>query len=145
MIEWHHQPNGHEFEQTPGDSVGQGNLACCSPWGCKESDTTHWLNNNEHPDWHNIMPKWLSHWILVFRKSDGIHHQVNEEKLLSQGVFPANEQGITLVPAEIYYVHPQAYLAASKLWSMRCKGISEIRNHSVTHTQSSSDFKISCL
>ena len=39
MVGWHHQLNGHEFEQTPGDSVGQGGLACCSPWGLKESDT----------------------------------------------------------------------------------------------------------
>ena len=36
--------NGHEFEQTPGDSEGQGSLACCSPWGCKESDMTEQLN-----------------------------------------------------------------------------------------------------
>ena len=34
------------FEQTPGDSEGQGILACCSPWGCKESDMTEQLNNN---------------------------------------------------------------------------------------------------
>ena len=40
MVEWHHQLNGHKFEQTPGNSEGQGSLACCSPWGCKESDTT---------------------------------------------------------------------------------------------------------
>ena len=38
MIGQHHRFNGHKFEQTPGDSEGQGNLACCSPWGCKESD-----------------------------------------------------------------------------------------------------------
>ena len=31
---------GHEFEQIPGESKGQGSLACCSPWDCKESDTT---------------------------------------------------------------------------------------------------------
>ena len=37
---WHHQLNGHELEQTPGDSEGQGSLACCSPWSCKESDMT---------------------------------------------------------------------------------------------------------
>jgi len=37
---WHHRLNGHEFEQTPGDNEGQGNLACCSPWGCKELDMT---------------------------------------------------------------------------------------------------------
>ena len=40
MVGWHHQLNGHEFEQTPGDSEGQGSLACCNPWGCKESDMT---------------------------------------------------------------------------------------------------------
>ena len=39
MVGQHHQLNGHEFEQTLGDSEGQGSLACCSPWGCKESDT----------------------------------------------------------------------------------------------------------
>ena len=39
-MRWHHSLNGHEFEQTPGDSEGQGSLACCSPWGHKESDTT---------------------------------------------------------------------------------------------------------
>ena len=33
MIGWHHQLNGHEFEEAPG--VGQGGLACCGPWGCK--------------------------------------------------------------------------------------------------------------
>ena len=40
MIGWHHWLNGHEFEQTPGDSKGQGSLACWSPWGHKEWDTT---------------------------------------------------------------------------------------------------------
>ena len=43
-VGWHHRFNGHEFEQTPGDGEGQGNLACCSPWGHKESDTTYQLN-----------------------------------------------------------------------------------------------------
>ena len=40
MVGWHHPLNGHESEQSPGDDEGQGNLACCSPWCCKESDTT---------------------------------------------------------------------------------------------------------
>ena len=40
MVGWHHGLNGHEFEQTLGDSEGQGSLACCSPWGHKEPDTT---------------------------------------------------------------------------------------------------------
>ena len=46
MAGWPHQLNGHEFEQTPGDSEGQGTLACCSPWGCKELDMTGQLNNS---------------------------------------------------------------------------------------------------
>ena len=46
MVEWHHRLNGHEFEQTLGDSEGQESLVCYSPWGHKESDTTEQLNNN---------------------------------------------------------------------------------------------------
>ena len=44
IVGWHHWLSGHEFEQTLGDSEGQGSLACCSPQGCKKSDTTDWLN-----------------------------------------------------------------------------------------------------
>ena len=39
MFGWHHQLDGHEFEQDPGDGEGQGSLACCSPWDHKELDT----------------------------------------------------------------------------------------------------------
>ena len=39
IVGWHHQLNGHEFEQTPGDSEGQGSLVCCSSWVCKGLDT----------------------------------------------------------------------------------------------------------
>ena len=48
MVGWHHQLNGHEFEQTLGDSEGwgRGSLACCSSWGCRELDMTWQLNNN---------------------------------------------------------------------------------------------------
>ena len=44
MFGWHHWLDGHEFELAPGVGDGQGSLACCSPRGCKESDTTEWLN-----------------------------------------------------------------------------------------------------
>ena len=40
MVRWHHQLNGHESEQTVGDSEGQESLVCCSPWDHKESDKT---------------------------------------------------------------------------------------------------------
>ena len=44
MVEWYHQLNGYEFEQTPGVGDGEGSLTCCSPQGHKESDTTEQLN-----------------------------------------------------------------------------------------------------
>ena len=44
MIGWHHRLDGHDFEQAPGIADGQGSLACCSPWGHKESDMTEQLN-----------------------------------------------------------------------------------------------------
>ena len=44
MIAWHHQLDGHEFEQALGVGDGQGSLVCCSPWDRKESDMTEWLN-----------------------------------------------------------------------------------------------------
>ena len=44
MIGWHHQLNGHEFELAPEVADGQGSLACCCPWGCKELDTIEQLN-----------------------------------------------------------------------------------------------------
>ena len=50
MAGWHHQLDGHEFEWTPGVVDGQGGLACCNSWGCKESDMTEWLN------WTELIP-----------------------------------------------------------------------------------------
>ena len=47
MVGWHHHFNGHEVEQAPGVDDGQGSLACCSPWGLKQSETTEWLNWRE--------------------------------------------------------------------------------------------------
>ena len=46
MIGWHHQLDGHEFDQAPGDGEGQGSLARCRPWGRKELDTTERLSNS---------------------------------------------------------------------------------------------------
>ena len=48
MVGWmHHRPDGREFEQALGVGDGQESLACCSPWGRKESDMTEWLNGTE--------------------------------------------------------------------------------------------------
>ena len=62
MVGWHHQLNGHEFEETPGDGKGQGSLVCCSPWGHKESDMTYRLNNSNPGVWcpHSFVPPWVT-------------------------------------------------------------------------------------
>ena len=57
MAGWHHQLDGHEFEWTLGDGDGQGGLVCCDSWGCKESDTTEWLN------WTEL--NWVSNYFYV--------------------------------------------------------------------------------
>ena len=55
MVVWHHQINGHEFEQALGDDEGQRSLACCIPWVRKESDMTEQLNNNKISNRHCII------------------------------------------------------------------------------------------
>ena len=51
MVGWHHRLDGREFVQAPGVGDGQGGLACCSPWGRKESDMTEWLSWNLETVW----------------------------------------------------------------------------------------------
>ena len=57
VVRWHHQLNGHESEQGPRDSVGQGSQACCSSWGRKELETTEQLNNSKVENLsHHLVP-----------------------------------------------------------------------------------------
>ena len=57
LVGWHHQLNGHEFEQDLGDGEGQGSLPCCGPWGHKEADTTEQLNNSKVENLlHHLVP-----------------------------------------------------------------------------------------
>ena len=71
MVGWPHWISGYELEQTLGDCEGQGSLACCSPWGRKESDMTQWLNNNEAGR--------RSKQIFLQRHSDGQKHMRNAQ------------------------------------------------------------------
>ena len=71
-------------EQTPGDSEGQGSLACCSPWGCKESDTTKPLNNNNKENQRN----WSL--ISVIQKVDGFFwNKLKDEGSMYKSVLQA--------------------------------------------------------
>ena len=68
MVGWHHWLNGREFEQAVEVGEGQGSLACCSPWGCEELDTTEQLNWTD--TWQNqalkcIKSPWIMYLILI--------------------------------------------------------------------------------
>ena len=63
MVWWHQRLSGHEFEQGSGVGVGQGSLARCSPWGCKESDTTEQLNKN------SVTSHYTELWTLLIHKA----------------------------------------------------------------------------
>jgi len=65
MVRWHHQLNGHEFEQVLGVGDGQRSLACCSPWGHKESDMTELLNWTD-----TLFAQWL-YWFQRNRTCSG--------------------------------------------------------------------------
>ena len=71
MVGWHHQLNGHEFEQTPGVGDGQGRLACCRPWSHKESDRTEQLN------WSSQLVLFLL-WVSIGKKKKHILRVVSQ-------------------------------------------------------------------
>ena len=70
MVGWHHRLNGHEFEQPPGVSDGQGKLVCCSPWCHKESDMAEQLTLESPLDCKQIQPvhsKGDQSWVFIER------------------------------------------------------------------------------
>ena len=74
VVGWHHRLNGHEFEQAPGVGDGQGSLACCSPWGHKELDTTEWLTTRIEKKSESKCDKmWTNCCNITSGESVGIH------------------------------------------------------------------------
>ena len=87
--EWHHQLNGHESNQAPGDDEGQGSLLCCSPWHHKESDKTERLNNNKN--WAPIMSQTQSFQRLTrqtrFLPSESLQSEGEDAQLTKQSEY----------------------------------------------------------
>ena len=80
-VGWHQWLNGHEFEQAPQNDEGQGSLVCCSPHGCKESDTTEQLNNQQRTWGKFYKIKYLYRKILNIQISNQWHSfHLNELK-----------------------------------------------------------------
>ena len=77
MVGWHHQLNGHELEQTPGNREGHGSLVCCSLWGRKESDLTEQLNNEQQEERENRTEK-------TFEKIVAVNFPSIGKEILSQ-------------------------------------------------------------
>ena len=78
MVGWHHRLNGHEFEQAPGDGDGQGSLACCSPWGHKESDGTERLSNNNNVAANGFISSiFMAEYTIVYMCHTFIHSSFN--------------------------------------------------------------------
>ena len=73
MVGCHHWLDGHEFEQALGVGDGQGGLACCSPWGRKELDTTVWLNWTDMSPNRSLVKSQL---IILYHGVLGIHQKL---------------------------------------------------------------------
>ena len=91
MVGWHDRLNGHEFEQAPGVGDGQGGLACCRPWGCKELDMTEWLN------WTEL--NWTR--FECFTGENILFGQMSSESVRNSGSRPSSEFGQVVPPCLI--------------------------------------------
>ena len=82
----HHRLNGREFEWTPGVGDGQGGLACCDSWGCKESDTPEWLN---WTDWDYYM-------VFIFQFVSMVYH-IDWFAYIEESLQPWNNPNLIIV------------------------------------------------
>ena len=96
MVGWLHQLNRHEFEQTLGDSEGQGSLACCSPWSCKEWDMTEQLKNNKGGAFLIFVLKGISQPIHEQRRSSGVNRRRGHPPVICSANLPETCPGIHL-------------------------------------------------
>ena len=95
MVRWHHWLNGHEFEQAPGDGEGQGGLACCSSWGCKESDTrlSNWTTTPKNLQ--NCVPViiWIQTQESEGQSPEGRESEPHTRSQAGEGTKPATRCG----------------------------------------------------
>ena len=100
MVGWHHWLNAYEFEQTPGDSEGQGSLTGCSPWGCKELDMTWWLKNNKQ------LQSCLPVSVRVPLVQSGTYQIFNKHSVFNSATWRNGPEGKNWAPPLHYYTTP---------------------------------------
>ena len=83
MVGWYHRLNGHEFEQTPGDSEGQGSWVCCSPWGHRVG--YNWVTGQQHEDSYRWKPNYR--WETLRRLEGEIRKAFWKRNWLSQSIW----------------------------------------------------------
>ena len=120
MVGWHHWLDGHEFEQAWGDGDGQGSLACCSPWGRKESDTTEWLNGTEQP-WFIFWRLWICSQFCWMSSS-----------LIWSSLIPLYDSKEEKQPVD----KPMSPCSSQKSWSFRFNSTSPSSEFSQAHGKS---------
>ena len=107
MAGWHHGLDGREFEWTPGVGDGQGGLACCISWGCKESDMTEWLNWTElnetdsHEIWKVVEKK------LGFSGGSAVMQEMEEMQFWSLGWEDPLEKEMTIYSSILAWQIPR--------------------------------------
>ena len=110
MVGWHHWLYGHEFVQALGVGDGQGSLACCSPWGRKELDTTEWLNWTDDLKYRFIILQFCSSevqyrsrcwqgWVLFWRLQGRIHSLAFSSFLMLPTSLGSRTPSLSSVPA----------------------------------------------
>ena len=122
MVGWHHRLDGLEFEQAPGDGEGQWSLACCSPWGCKELDTTERLNNNEQFKNRPLLELSLA---AGRRKESGMvldGYKVDARPFSDQGSYPRSVSSATFLAVS------QKIKQCCKYWKIPAEWV-PINNH----------------
>ena len=85
MVGWHHRLSGHGFEQTPGDSEGQGSPESCSPWGCQELDKNERLNNknNNNNGWSKHSGNVSDRYLILFLPLCLAHQWIHDKGLIN--------------------------------------------------------------
>ena len=127
MVGWHHRLNGREFAQTLGDSEGQGSLACCNSWGCKESDTISDRTTTNVSDS-------FSGALAVIMQSVGLGSLSRvRPKLISQDCYFLSKNEISNYLSLRYFLQESQYyhrVVVRMRYSNACKDFSRILIHS---------------
>ena len=118
MVGWHHWFDGHEFEQALGVGDGQGSLACCSPWSCKELDMTEQLNWTESYTSPNNPPKFTLYSVWGIKMGHELRYLRTEMCRVKAGDLKVSQSQVK---------EPKMNEQQNSPWAYQCKAL--LRSH----------------